>query len=64
VSVLPVIRLFSGLFCDLAHQGRAAQVLAYGASLMERLQDCHTAYALLKEAYKLNSGIAALEQTK
>jgi len=27
-SILPVIQQFCGLFCDLTHQGRAAEVLA------------------------------------
>jgi len=63
-SILPVIQQYSMLFRGLAHHGRAAEVLAYGASLMERLHDWHTAYTLLKDAYKLSSGIAALGQTK
>jgi len=58
-AILPVVQQFSALFLGLAHQGRAAEVLAYGASLMERLDDCRAAYILLKEAYKLNSGSTA-----
>ena len=61
-SILPVIQNFASLFLDLAHYGRAAEVLVCGASLMERHGDCHAAYNLLKEAYKLNRVTAALGQ--
>ena len=53
-DIVPVIQQFASLFRTLSHTARAAEVLAYGASLMERHNDSHVAYTLLKEAYNLH----------
>jgi len=52
-SVLPVIQQHAELFTSLAHRGRAAEVLQFGATLMNRHGDCATAYRLMKEACEL-----------
>ncbi|MBS4055172.1 MAG: helix-turn-helix transcriptional regulator [Thermaerobacter sp.] len=57
-DIVSVIQQFASLFLALSHSARAAEVLAYGASLMERNNDSHAAYTLLKEAYRLRRDTA------
>jgi len=52
-DILPAIQHLRQRFQELSHFGRAAEVLEFGASLMERHSDYQEAYRLLKAAQEL-----------